>query len=127
MSTEPATYADAYHEWDGRNDVFRVYLVHNQNVDPWSEDKPMAAVHFPSDGDTECRLYKAAFLRCAKDIARLPAQCGPLGFAKEAAAKRVASAVKKELAAIRAGKPGPSDDAIRIVLAMLPRRKVGET
>lgn len=127
MSTEPATYTDAYHEWDDRNDVFRVYLVPVDGGEDQPEHKAMAAVHFPSDGDTECRLYKAAFLRCAKDIARLPAQGGPLGFEKEAAAKRVASAVQKELAAIRVGKPGPSDDAIRIVLAMLPRRKVGET
>lgn len=123
MSTEPATYTDAYPEWDDRNDVFRVYLVPVDAGEDQPEHKAMTAVHFPSDGETEYRLYKAAFLRCAKDIARLPARGPELGFAKEAAAKRVASAVKKELAAIRAGKPGPSDDAIRIVLAMLPRRE----
>ena len=131
-TNEPGPIVDAYAGWDDSGSAFRVYLVREDTEDGATfanldHARPMRAVHGvdPLDDAVEARLYKAAFLRCAKDIAHLSAGTRELGWDREPPAKRVAAAVKKELAAIAKGKPGPTDDAIRLVLALLPRKGAG--
>ena len=125
MSAQPNRYDDAYAQWDDRASVYRVYLLPvDTGQDPPPEAVPMSAVDVEGDGATECRLYRAAFVRCPKDIGKLKAMGRELGFEKEAAARRVASAVKKELESIEKGKPGPTDAQIQFALMMIPKRKV---
>lgn len=119
----PNKYTDAIAEWDDRARLFRVYLMPelmpevagDAEHDP--EPKPLEAVHFESDGDTECRLYKAAFCACPRDIGRLSAG-REIGWEKEAPAKRVAKAVKRELKRIDKGMPGPDATALQIAILL---------
>ena len=114
-------YIDAQAQWDDRDQVFRVFLTPESTCkDPDPETVPLQQVYAPGYGASElmCRLYRAAFVRCPKDIGRLAAQDAVLGFSEAAAAKRVAKAVKKELAAIDTGQPAPSDDAVRLAIAL---------
>lgn len=118
---------DAYVEWDDPR-AFRVYLIRevtrNDGDGPCldlDDGTPMESV-MTGDG-VEARLYRAAFLHATKDVARLDACDRVLGWATEAPAKRVAKAVKVELARIEKGEPAPSIEAIQIAIASLPKRK----
>jgi hypothetical protein len=120
--SEQAKITDAYAEWDDRAGKFRVYLEREDGSDP-EPLRPLMGVD-PLDDKTEARLYRAAFVACPRDIGPLTTGRGEgLGWEKEAPAKRVANAVKKELAAMAKGKPGPSDMAIQIALVMVPKKR----
>ncbi len=110
---------DVYADWDDPH-AFRVFLAYETSGEGDIEYRPMRAEHF--DG-IEARLYRAAFRDCAKDVANQPVQQGPLGWATEAPAQRVAKAVKKELDRIEKAQPGPSDAAIQMALMLVPKRK----
>jgi hypothetical protein len=114
---------DAYVEWDDRGNAFRIYLAREEpelgedDIYSEPEPEPMEAVHDDLGTETvEGRLYKAAFCRCPKDVGYMLANDRVLGWPKEAPAKRVADAVKKELAKIEAGEPGPTDLAIQVAV-----------
>lgn len=127
-------YVDAYAEWDDPH-AFRVFLVlgdQHPGLDPIDcddedclcchESVAMPAFGGTDDGTIESRLYRAAFVACPKDIAKLTVDRRALDFATKPPAERVARAVKKELAAIAAGKPGPTDFAIQVALLRVPRK-----
>lgn len=100
----------AYHEWDDPH-AFRVYLVREGGPDA---GEPMEAVY---TGDSvECRLFRAAFLKCYKDLAHQEVGEPVLGFQKEAAAKRVAKAVNAEIKRIKKGEPPMTDEQFAIGL-----------
>lgn len=124
MTESKGKIVDAYAEWDDP-DAFRVFLVREDehgNAD-LDNAKPMEAVHDFGDecATVEGRLYRAAFVRCARDFAGRPVD-RVLGWSKEAPAKRVAKAVKSELARIENGEPGPSAQAVRLAIMLLPRK-----
>jgi hypothetical protein len=112
---------DVYHEWDDPH-AFRVYLVREGGPE---EGEPMEAVY--AGDSVECRLFRAAFVKCHKDLGPQDACDRVLGFEKEAAAKRVAAAVKKELKAIEKGAPAMSDEqfslAVQIAKMLAPKRR----
>ena len=116
-TTVPCLYVNAVHEWKDP-DGFGILLDRSDGEESdWMQTGPSV-----DDGTVDSRLYRAAFFRCAKDIASTHIEAGPLLFAKEGAAKRVAAAVNKELAAIAKGKPGPTDADIRFRVQTLPRK-----
>lgn len=119
---------DAYAEWDDPH-AFRVFLVREgEDGQPDLDNaKPMEAVH---DFGDECesiegRLYRAAFVKCAKDFVGVTALRGPIGWPKEGPAKRVAKAVKAELARIEKGEPCPTKGAVQLATMLVPKRKGG--
>jgi hypothetical protein len=116
---------DAFAEWDDPH-AFRVFLVREEPDDEseLEDPQPMEAVFGLDSWDDpiEARLYKAAFVACWKDLAGRPAVDRVLGFEKEAAAKRVAKAVKAELKRIEKGEPGPTDEAVSLTAQMLRKK-----
>ncbi len=116
--SEDAKVVDVYADWDDPY-AFRVFLAY-ETGDGDIDYRPMRAEHF---GDSVAvRLYRAVMRDCARDLAKRTVSNEPLGWPTEAPAKRVAKAVKEELARIEKGEPGPSDMAIQMALAMLPKR-----
>ncbi len=112
---------DVYHEWDDPH-AFRVFLVREGGPE---EGEPMEAVYL---GDSiECRLFRAAFVKCYRDLGKQDAIDRVLGFEKEAAAKRVAAAVKAELKRIEKGEPAMTQQdvawAVQIAKAMTSKRR----
>lgn len=113
-ATQSVPYTDAFAEWDDAAHLFRVYLVpvvpeDDDDFDPIEQAKPMEPEYIGASFET--RLHRATFIACPKDIGALKVG-DPLGWPKEAPAKRVAKAVKAEIARAVKGEPGPDDATV---------------
>lgn len=130
---EDPKIVDAVAEWDDREQLFRVYLFRDSTPKDCSdpncdgdcademppEPEPLNAVHF--DPAWEARLYKAVFCANPKDFKGLKAG-DALGWSKRAPAERAAKAVKRELARIEKGAPGPTDYDVQFALLGVKRK-----
>ncbi len=116
--SETSKIVDAIAEWDDAGAAFRVYLVREDaDGEPDIDNaEPMEAVLFDG-GEVECRLFKAVFCANPKDF-RGHVHSRDLGFDKKTKAERAARAVKKELARIAKGEPGPDMFAMQIAVAL---------